>query len=125
MAAGLTALREVDEVGRGAGHAVQEELDLDVTHAGRQRGDGVDRQGRQDGGNGEHGHVDLTRMEGNREFGWKGTVSWVVPGREGPGEGRRAVRCSEFGTGGHSSGHRYRQRVLSHRPRPFVRLCIE
>ena len=69
MVAGLTALREVDEVGGGAGHAVQEELDLDVTQAGRQRGDGVDRQGRQDGGNGEHGHVDLTRMEGNREFG--------------------------------------------------------
>ena len=38
MAAGLTALREIDEVGSRAGHAVQEELDLDVTHAGGQRG---------------------------------------------------------------------------------------
>ena len=69
MAAGLTALREVDEVGGGAGHAVQEELDLDVTHAGRKRGGRVDRQGRQDGGNGEHGYGDLERVEGDREFG--------------------------------------------------------
>ena len=70
MVAGLTALREVDEVGGGAGHAVQEELDLDVTQAGRQRGDGVDRQRRQDGGDGEHGHGGSgERVDGNREFG--------------------------------------------------------
>ena len=37
MVAGLTALREVDEVGGGAGHAVEEELDLDAV---RVRGEG-------------------------------------------------------------------------------------
>ena len=68
MAAGLTALREIDEVGSRAGHAVQEELDLDVTHAGGQRGGWVgDREGGQDGGNGEHGN--LKRAGGDRELG--------------------------------------------------------
>ena len=68
MAAGLTALREIDEVGGRAGHAVQEELDLDVTHAGGQRGGRVgDREGGQDGGNGEHGN--LERAGGDRELG--------------------------------------------------------
>ena len=68
MAAGLTALREIDEVGSRAGHAVQEELDLDVTHAGGQRGGRVgDREGGQDGGNGEHGNLETAG--GDRELG--------------------------------------------------------
>ena len=55
----FTALREIDEVGGRAGHAVQEELDLDVAHAGGQRGGRVgDREGGQDGGNGEHGNLE-------------------------------------------------------------------